>query len=173
MMVKVAPVDSSLARSCAGQFHRPTPKPISLSREARHSIGWSRQIISAQAASWNWVMSDLDIDVAVFNFDGPCFQVDAGGRAGGFAGAIIEGGRVFGAFDGPVHHQPAAQMHMFMAANAVHGEKFILGAADDDEGLAAVIKTDQLIQLDVGGGAGAGPGGHLGRPLVWLKGLRR
>ena len=28
MMVKFAPVASSLVRSCSGQFHRPTPKPM-------------------------------------------------------------------------------------------------------------------------------------------------
>ena len=68
------------------------------------------------------------------------------------------------ALNGTLHHKAAAQMHMLVAANAVDGEKFILGAAHDDEGLAAVIKADHVIQVDIVGGAGAGPTGHLAGP---------
>src|SRR5665213_173337 len=51
MIENFAPDFSSLAKSCCGQFHKPTSKPRSLSLAQRHSMGLSRQSISAQTES--------------------------------------------------------------------------------------------------------------------------
>lgn len=71
MMVNVAPDLSSASRSWSGQFHRPTPKPSSVRCLQRHSIGLSRQIISAQAASVKGCFIELDLDQypAIFDLD--------------------------------------------------------------------------------------------------------
>jgi len=58
-MVKVAPVRSNAFRSQSGQFHKPTPKPISWRRAARQRTGLSSHSISAQAASWKVISNIL------------------------------------------------------------------------------------------------------------------
>jgi hypothetical protein len=47
-----------------------------------------------------------------------------------------------------------------MAADAFHGVKGVIFAADNHEGLGSVIKPDQVIRVDVVSGASKGPGGH-------------
>ena len=99
-------------------------------------------------------MSDLDPDFAILHTDGEGFQVDAGGRAFRLAGAVVERGIVLGAFHGAIHDKSIAKMHLLMAADPVHGVKAVILGPDDDEGLRSVVKADQVVGVDVVGGAG-------------------
>ena len=56
---------------------------------------------------------------------------------------------MLGAFDGVVHHQPVAEMHFFMRAQAVGAEVFILRAAIDRECPAAMVEADEFLILDI------------------------
>src|SRR6476660_6331225 len=108
MIVNVAPLFSSAAISWSGQFHRPTPKPISFRRLARQAIGLSRQSISAQAASVKGcvIASELDHDPAVLDLCRVGAQVLSGGWRLYLTGREIEDAGVLGAFDGVFHHEP-------------------------------------------------------------------
>src|SRR5262245_57318032 len=108
MIVNVAPVFSRAARSWSGQFHRPTPKPISFRRLARQAIGLSRQSISAQAASVNGrvIASELDHDPAVRDLCRVGAQVLTGWRRLHLTGPKIEDAGVLRTFDGVFHHEP-------------------------------------------------------------------
>ena len=80
------------------------------------------------------------------------------GGAHRLAGTIVEGCVVLGPFDLMTHHKTVAEMDLLVGAQPVGAEEIPLGAAMDRTVPAAVVEADQILGVDVVGGAGVDPG---------------
>jgi hypothetical protein len=96
----------------------------------------------------------LDIDVTAVDPDRISAQVHADGGAFRLTRAIIELAVMFGAFDQVAHHQPVAEMHLFMGAFASRGEEIAFGRVIDGIGGTGVIEADQILFVDIIGALG-------------------
>src|SRR5690606_1101338 len=98
------------------------------------------------------------------DLDGIGPEIDADGRALGFAGLVIEAAVMLGTFDDVVHHQPVGEMDLLVRAEPVGGVIGVLRAAVDREGASVVIETDHVFLIDLPGVANLDPviaHGHL------------
>ncbi len=122
-------------------------------------------VVSGSPNSASCRTSDFNPDRSVFDLYGIGCEIDAGGRAPGFPGAVVESRVVLRAFDLVVYDKPVCEMDLLMRAKPVCAKITVIGTPIDGEGAVSVVKTDQIFDFDFVCVTGTHPVGHHFIPL--------
>ena len=122
-------------------------------------------VVRASPNSASCRTSDFNPDRSVFDLYGIGCETDAGGRALGLPGAIVECRVVLRAFDLVVHDKSVCEMDLLMRAKTVRAKILVARTPIDGEGAVSVVKTDQIFGIDIVCATGTHPVGHHFIPL--------
>jgi hypothetical protein len=92
---------------------------------------------------------DFNNNLAVFDGHRIGLQISTDRRPLCLASSIVKLAVVHWTFDNVIHYQPVGEVRIFVGAQAIGAEKFILVAAVNSEGPISHIKADQIFGFDI------------------------